>query len=296
MSKLHVLKLKGKSLCDAVFEERKTYELRYNDRDFQVGDYVLMTAIDDDLNPIDHPVNEVLYKITFISGNREAYPNWLQTGYCCFSIKPVTGDELYKAIQEVLVDNYATGVYNKLNRNAETVPKQEIIDVLSQYISKDSIVLDIGCGNCIPYGKWMFDYCKYYRGIDVSADQCAEADKVVPCVHIICNDYLDVDFNHGIDVAVFLYVFFYFTADKQVQVLQKIYNELSDDGNAIILLRNEVMAVQGRQEWCGSPMLWSHTGVSFVLEAARSIGFDTGCRQAEFKDSYSWIFLRKVKR
>lgn len=84
--KTHELKYKGKDLCDAVYEGRKTYEIRKNDRNYEVGDVILPIPIDKDLNPIDHPISKCIYEITFIS---EGYPG-VETGYCVFSTKCIS--------------------------------------------------------------------------------------------------------------------------------------------------------------------------------------------------------------
>lgn len=108
----------------------------------------------------------------------------------------------------------------------------------------------------------------------------------------MCDDYLAVDIEN-VDVFVFLYSFFYFTEIKQKQVLKKCYNELNDTGSVVLLVRNEINPVCYVEEWCGNPMIWSHTGVSYVLRIGREIGFSAGCCLAEFNPKYSWVFLSK---
>ncbi len=81
----HKLKFKGKSLCDDVYNGVKTFEVRFNDRDYHVGDLIVPIAIDEDLNPIDHPINDVVYRIVYM------IDNWvgLKDGYCILGIVPV---------------------------------------------------------------------------------------------------------------------------------------------------------------------------------------------------------------
>lgn len=76
--KTHVLKIE-KHYLDQVIAGNKTFEIRKNDRDFQVGDRVVLQEY-----PAmkDHP-REVVKKIGYIS-------TFYQTpGYCVFSILDV---------------------------------------------------------------------------------------------------------------------------------------------------------------------------------------------------------------
>ena len=69
---LHKIKLK-EQFCDAVYEGRKKFEVRFNDRGYQNGDMIqfIPVAIENDhVIKIDHPIQTNTYKITYIlSGN-----------------------------------------------------------------------------------------------------------------------------------------------------------------------------------------------------------------------------------
>lgn len=81
----HVLKFKGADLCDAVYEGRKPYEIRFNDRDYKVGDIIQPVSIDEYHCRINHPIDSVRYVITYVSYE---WPEALKEGYCVFGIKP----------------------------------------------------------------------------------------------------------------------------------------------------------------------------------------------------------------
>lgn len=87
---VHQLKFADKDLCDVVYSGEKTFELRVNDRDYKVGDLIRPIALDVDRNPIDHPLNTMVYEITFVSP-----PGWegIEDNYCIFSMQPITMDK-----------------------------------------------------------------------------------------------------------------------------------------------------------------------------------------------------------
>ena len=65
MGRQHELKIL-KPFADAVFAREKTFEVRKNDRGFQKGETVKFRVIDGDGRYIDHPLNDVKYKITYV--------------------------------------------------------------------------------------------------------------------------------------------------------------------------------------------------------------------------------------
>ena len=65
MKMLHELKLDEK-YCGAVYWGVKNFEVRLNDREFKVGDFVQFTAVDSDGAPIEHKINDCYYQITYV--------------------------------------------------------------------------------------------------------------------------------------------------------------------------------------------------------------------------------------
>jgi len=97
MAKLHKIKL-CKEFCDDVLEGRKSFEVRYNDRGYQTGDFVQFIATDGFYteNPVTHerkecythPINGAIWKITYILNG------WgLKKGYVAFAIEKADPSE-----------------------------------------------------------------------------------------------------------------------------------------------------------------------------------------------------------
>ena len=84
--KLHELKIKHEYLVEVVMG-RKTFELRKNDRDYQVGDLIRFIDIkQDSKGGFDIYIDEdTLYKITYILKDVPEYG--LDKDYCILAIK-----------------------------------------------------------------------------------------------------------------------------------------------------------------------------------------------------------------
>ena len=87
--KLHELKIKKQYLSD-IYNNGKSFELRKNDRDYQVGDLFQFIVVDDNGN-----INEELtrrykrdtFKIMYVLKDVEHYG--LDKEYCIFSFKKI---------------------------------------------------------------------------------------------------------------------------------------------------------------------------------------------------------------
>ena len=95
--KLHELKILHKYLLD-VDLGNKTFELRKNDRDYQVGDLIRFIDIREDdstaKNQIEPNIDEnTLYRITYVLKDVEKYG--LDKDYCILAIKKLNIKEVY---------------------------------------------------------------------------------------------------------------------------------------------------------------------------------------------------------
>lgn len=76
----HEIKL-NKEFADAVFKGEKPFEIRFNDRGYQRGDYIKFQVMDGMFRE-NHPLNDILFEITYVLNG------WgLQDGYVALGIK-----------------------------------------------------------------------------------------------------------------------------------------------------------------------------------------------------------------
>lgn len=96
--KLHELKILHKYLVE-VDLGKKTFELRKNDRDYQVGDLIRFIDVREDdstanKNQIEPNIDEnTLYRITYVLKDVEKYG--LDRDYCILAIKKLNIKEVY---------------------------------------------------------------------------------------------------------------------------------------------------------------------------------------------------------
>lgn len=70
------------SFCDLVYEGVKTFEVRRNDRNYQIGDLICFQPVGLLHQPVEHPVNDKIYEITYVLSG------WgIQEGFVVFAIK-----------------------------------------------------------------------------------------------------------------------------------------------------------------------------------------------------------------
>ena len=79
----HQLKLLD-TFADPVLNGSKTFELRFNDRGFQCGDFIRFT-VTNKAGQIDHDLNTHLFKITYVLNGYG-----LKEGYVALGIRDVT--------------------------------------------------------------------------------------------------------------------------------------------------------------------------------------------------------------
>ena len=83
---MHELKIERR-FAYAVFDGRKSFDVRRNDRGFNAGDRVRFTVVEQDAATCeDHPLNGEVYRITYVLSG------WgLKEGYVAFAIAPDHG-------------------------------------------------------------------------------------------------------------------------------------------------------------------------------------------------------------
>ena len=80
----------------AVADGRKTFEIQRADREFAVGDVLLLREYDP--RTAAYTGRRLERKVTYILDARE----FLQPGYCCMAICPISGEQTEKMLADFL--------------------------------------------------------------------------------------------------------------------------------------------------------------------------------------------------
>ena len=83
---IHKIKIL-KRYADPLAARKKTFEVRKNDRNYQIGDYIAFTVLDDNGVPISHKLSTQIYKITYLLSSHEF--SGIADGYVVFSLTRV---------------------------------------------------------------------------------------------------------------------------------------------------------------------------------------------------------------
>lgn len=85
MKRTHELKL-NREFQEPILNGEKTFEVRFNDRGFQKGDYVKFWVMD--RRNVNEPLDEKVFEITYVLSGWHIEPN-----YVVFGIKPIKEEE-----------------------------------------------------------------------------------------------------------------------------------------------------------------------------------------------------------
>ena len=105
-NKEHKLKIKSEHFS-AVINKTKTAEIRYNDRNYQVGDILILNEIDE------HDIftgNNCVVIVTHVLDDNQ----YLQTGYVMLSFRMFYSGELNKDINEIKAQGIEEAVINQV--------------------------------------------------------------------------------------------------------------------------------------------------------------------------------------
>ena len=84
--------------ADKVLCGKKTFEVRYNDRDFEIGNIVEFAVVDEHGERVEHPLNGRRYLIGYVLREFRG----LADGYVAFSLFPVQEERTAKSINDAI--------------------------------------------------------------------------------------------------------------------------------------------------------------------------------------------------
>lgn len=293
--KIHELKLVGDKFCDDIFYGKKKFEVRFNDRNYKVGDYIKFKAYSNSTTELkEHKVNNVIYRITYMFTNIDKYPKWLNDNYCVLGIEPINNSEMSEVMSILCEVCYADTEYNEKYRDSRTIEESEV-QFLQKFVKKSDRVLDVGCGNGNPYGKFFVDLEAAYSGVDICHAQIVRLRNSMECNHLYFDDFLTAKIGGKFDVIFCAYTLSHFTHEDQYKVIEKMYELLTANGIILLLIRRDNIGLIFSNEWCGHSMLCDNPKVKYIEEIAKTLSLTLITYDYARDNNYIWVELIKDK-
>ena len=211
-----------------------------------------------------------------------------------------------KIMTKVVKDNYYTGIYNvKYNRSDKRCMTEEEKKIFRKWYrcivtsqcTKGVHVLDVGCGNGMPFTKYLSDdlACDVL-GIDISHEQVIRARSTVPEVRFKCADILDFKSKRAFDGITAMYSTFNIPRRYHKRMLRKFWRLLRTGGSVLINVRKNGVGNFGyTKDWCGSPMIFSYYDADKFIDLAAKVGFTVYEFDITNNPEYKWLMLAKLK-
>lgn len=205
--------------------------------------------------------------------------------------------------------NYYTNNYNvKYKRTlyddrCVTTNERIIIDkwyncIINKMYRKRPKVLDVGCGNGIPYTKYLADNMNCdVVALDISKQQLARAEANIGTLKVLLqqSDILSYKTRVQFDGITLIYSSFNIPRRYHKRLLKKLYGMLRVGGAVLINVREqEVGSFQYNNDWCGKPMIFSYYSAEKFIRLASEVGFMVYEFGITSNPEYRWLMLAKV--
>jgi cyclopropane fatty-acyl-phospholipid synthase-like methyltransferase len=157
-------------------------------------------------------------------------------------------------------------------RERNQFENNEHLNRLVNLLNPNSLVLDVGCGSGLPVDQYLIDYGHRVIGIDVSEKQIELARKNVPEGIYEQKDMLDLkEYEYNVDAIVSFYAVFHTPREQHEDILRKCHSYLTGEG--LLLVTMGASDWEGKENFHGEEMWWSHYGPEKNKKIIESAGF-----------------------
>ena len=139
-------------------------------------------------------------------------------------------------------------------------------------------LLDLGCGSGEAFSKFFVDKGWNVTGVDFSKQMLALARQYVPEMKTIHADIVQVEFTPDqFDAIVAIYSLFHVPKDKHIELFNKMYGWLRDDGKAFFTYATKQYTggneFDGHINFLGKELYYSHKTPEQLYIDLESVGF-----------------------
>jgi 2-polyprenyl-3-methyl-5-hydroxy-6-metoxy-1,4-benzoquinol methylase len=149
----------------------------------------------------------------------------------------------------------------------------DLLTRFTQLLPSGAKVLDVGCGSGVPVAQRLAELGYEVTGIDISESMLVLARQSVPRATLVCANMVEYQYPPAtFDGIACCYALIHVPIEQHAEVLQKFAGALKPRGALLLSVgRNEW---EGREDFHGSEMFWSHPTPDRSIEALQMAGFD----------------------
>jgi ubiquinone/menaquinone biosynthesis C-methylase UbiE len=176
-------------------------------------------------------------------------------------------------IQSEIVQKAYDAMAQAYQLHRDTLHTQKYVTKLLKELSKQSSILDIGCGSGDPVSGQLISAGHLVTGIDISPKQIALAHKLFPTGNFLVADMLTLKpQNYRVDAIVSLYALFHVPREKHQEMLRVWSTFLPHHGWLLVSMGDTDF--EGFHDLCGERVWSSHYGPAINRELLGNAGFE----------------------
>ena len=200
-------------------------------------------------------------------------------------------------MRKLVMQGYNTGNYEKFygrEKNTLDLFDKLMCDELISRLSKNSKILDLGCGIGLPHDKYFVDNKIDLTGIDISEKHIVLAKKNVKSAKYLVGDFFSKDIIGKFDAVVSYFAIFHIPRTEHLKLFKRINTLLNKEGYILITLGAEEMKCDVNPDFVGAPMAWSSYSVEKNKKLVQEAGFDIIMTVEDYRtERHLWILAKK---
>jgi SAM-dependent methyltransferase len=160
-------------------------------------------------------------------------------------------------------------------------------------------VLELGCGAGVPVTQALAESARV-TGVDISAEQIALAERLVPDATFIQADLTELDFPaESFDAVVGFYTLIHIPRDEHAGLLGRIAGWLRPGGLFFATMGAGDSPDGVEPDWLGAPMFFSHYDAEKNQDLVRRAGLEILSAEVSEEDedgelvAFLWLAARK---
>ncbi len=199
-------------------------------------------------------------------------------------------------MRNLVKQGYNSGKFYETYTRTKLDPLERAM--FSEFFSriKGNKILDFGCGNGIPYDRFLVNQGFNLTGIDISEKHILSARKKVNATFIL-GDFSEYKFKEKYDAIVSFFAIFHIPRTEHKSLLKKMHSLLKKNGLILITLGASDMKCDV-ENFVGSKMAWSSYSIEKNKKLVEACGFEIIFSLDDNRyenERHLWILAKKIR-